>query len=271
MDKSIKEVFKEFCKERHAEDKGRNFNLLQEVYANTEFFDFNFLEKRYKDHLKLFTKVFKEHRAYFPYPNLSLPFANNFVKVSDSIYVFIREYEPNILTGSMYHFKDYKHLNIPFHIKLDGDYSTIFSDFYSDYIKEDISKYIEGLFRVVIETCENFEKISKSTVVVDKPSNPNLCEYYKRKKASAIKVPQRPIYYVLNGNKATMEKQYKAIRYTGTLEYSHAFKVRGHWRHIGEKTLGKDRNGEYRITGYTWVTEYVKGEGELSKRIRVCK
>ena len=35
----ITEVFKQFCKERHAEDKGKNFNLLQEVYANTELFD----------------------------------------------------------------------------------------------------------------------------------------------------------------------------------------------------------------------------------------
>jgi hypothetical protein len=35
----VTEAFKQFTKERHAEDKGKNFNLLQEVYASTEFFD----------------------------------------------------------------------------------------------------------------------------------------------------------------------------------------------------------------------------------------
>ena len=36
---TIQEVFKQFCKERHAEDKGKNYDLLQETYASTEFFD----------------------------------------------------------------------------------------------------------------------------------------------------------------------------------------------------------------------------------------
>ena len=57
----------------------------------------------------------------------------------------------------------------------------------------------------------------------------------------------------------------------GNLEYSFAFKVRGHWRHINEGTFGKDRNGNYNVKGYTWVTEYTKGEGELAKRIRVIE
>ena len=42
----IIEAFHQFCKERHAEDKGKNFNLLQEIYSKTEFFDISFLEDK---------------------------------------------------------------------------------------------------------------------------------------------------------------------------------------------------------------------------------
>ena len=41
----VTELFKQFCKERHAEDKGKNYDKLQEVYANTELFDLSFLPK----------------------------------------------------------------------------------------------------------------------------------------------------------------------------------------------------------------------------------
>ena len=44
MTKNIQDSFKQFCKERHAEDKGRNYDMLQEIYANTEFFDTTLLE-----------------------------------------------------------------------------------------------------------------------------------------------------------------------------------------------------------------------------------
>ena len=44
---SIHDTFKQFCKERHAEDKGKNFNLLQEVYANTELFDISLYDYPY--------------------------------------------------------------------------------------------------------------------------------------------------------------------------------------------------------------------------------
>ena len=37
--KTIHDVFERFQKDRHNEDKGRNFNLLQEVYSKTELFD----------------------------------------------------------------------------------------------------------------------------------------------------------------------------------------------------------------------------------------
>lgn len=43
----------------------------------------------------------------------------------------------------------------------------------------------------------------------------------------------------------------------GRIDWSHRWLVRGHWRrHPG---LGKDRNGDYCIDGFTWVVDHEKG------------
>lgn len=47
------------------------------------------------------------------------------------------------------------------------------------------------------------------------------------------------------------------------IEYSYRFEVRGHWRKLSEGSIGKDRNGEYKIEGYTWVNEHEKGSKDL--------
>lgn len=53
-------------------------------------------------------------------------------------------------------------------------------------------------------------------------------------------------------------------------EYS--WEVMGHWRRlINPNTLGKNRKGEYIVEGWTYVMPYVKGTGELMKKVRVIK
>lgn len=42
-----------------------------------------------------------------------------------------------------------------------------------------------------------------------------------------------------------------------TIDYSHRFAVRGHWRRVSG--IGKDRQGNYCIQGYTWVVDSIKG------------
>ena len=123
---------------------------------------------------------------------------------------------------------------------------------------------------MVIGECLTLNELSKKSITVDKPTD-TKCEYYRRKRKPALKVPQRPIYYVLGEKHEDTSKKQAQIKAIGNLEYSFSFHVRGHWRRIGEKTLGKDRNGNYNVKGYTWITEYIKGEGELVKRIRVVE
>lgn len=45
------------------------------------------------------------------------------------------------------------------------------------------------------------------------------------------------------------------------IDWSHRWLVRGHWRKTD--ALGKDRNGDYCVAGYTWVKDHEKGPQEL--------
>ena len=52
-------------------------------------------------------------------------------------------------------------------------------------------------------------------------------------------------------------------------EYSHRFRVRGHWRNC--KGIGKDENDNYCVIGKTWVKDGIKGpdDKQLVEKIRV--
>jgi hypothetical protein len=41
------------------------------------------------------------------------------------------------------------------------------------------------------------------------------------------------------------------------IDWSHRWEVRGHWRTIDR--IGKDRDGNYCVSNFTWVSEYIKG------------
>ena len=41
------------------------------------------------------------------------------------------------------------------------------------------------------------------------------------------------------------------------IDWSHRWEVRGHWREVSG--IGKDREGDYTQTGFTWVKNHVKG------------
>lgn len=43
----------------------------------------------------------------------------------------------------------------------------------------------------------------------------------------------------------------------GAVDWSHAWEVRGHWRKTDG--LGKNREGQYVVSGFTWVSSHVKG------------
>ena len=284
----ITEIFKQFCKERHAEDKsqtkGKNFNLLQEVYANTELFDISLYDFSKDTETCKGSQIIKRDNtrsiSFITNKEVCLPFQNNFIKCEkEGSYIFIREYEPQFLTGSMY--TQYKFLkgNLPFAVKLFEDKQIVITTDITPLLKtgskviiDHLEEMAENLFVTIISALSVVSNLSNKSVVTDNYTNPNQkIEYFRRKHLPTIKVPSKPIYYILGEKSENVSPKYKSIQSRGHTEYSYSFSVRGHWRRISDKTYGKDRQGNYTILGHTWVTEYIKGEGELTKRLRVIK
>jgi hypothetical protein len=65
---------------------------------------------------------------------------------------------------------------------------------------------------------------------------------------------------------------YDGTIYGGKVDFSHRFSVRGHWRSLPEK-LGKDRDGNYSVHGWTWVSDYIKGPEDkpLIRKTRIVE
>ena len=295
---NIKDAFKAFCKERHAEDKGRNFDLLQEVYANTELFDLSFLPLITKEEIESFFGVGNKaniknengKEVYtIPLINLqefALPFESVFCKTregEDSVHIFMREYSPTLITGTVisHSLKGSVRLTSPFQIdlkigeiKIDTTSLFKYTQSLMDFFNEDQSKYgtiVEvALYTIIGDIFFTFKTLCglpKHSVVSDTPKH---SDYYTRKHGSTIKVC-KPIYYVLNKDEEKEKRTYKRIKPLGHLAFDHSFKVIGHWRRISPHTYGKNRQGKYVVTGMTWVKEHTRGEGELMKKIRVVK
>lgn len=58
---------------------------------------------------------------------------------------------------------------------------------------------------------------------------------------------------------------------TRHIDWTHKWLVRGHWRKLTSASLGKDREGNYNVKGYTWVSEHEKGPEDalVVKKVRV--
>ncbi len=280
--KDIKEVFTRFQKDRHNEDKGRNFNLLQEIYSKTELFDITRIKSLEKYKISNTIQECLILQGDF-LKDVSLPFECMLIHVDDrqyaiqstlvssSTYIFIREFDPIHITGAIVEMSNEYRRNLPFTVNTltgvvivnDKDYKKCLGNsIFSYYSKEE-------LFSLVANTLKLLNSLNTKTVIADVPTNPKAT-YYRRKGNSAIKVPNKNIYYVINKGDTNSEKH---IVFTGTKEVSHAFRVRGHWRILeNSENFGKDRHGNRCIKGYTWVTEYVKGdESDILRKVHIVK
>jgi hypothetical protein len=58
----------------------------------------------------------------------------------------------------------------------------------------------------------------------------------------------------------TMKKSYPEPAFSREIDWNMQWWVRGHWRKLpSDQILGKDRTGEYKVKGFTWVTEHLRG------------
>ena len=292
QDTPILELFKQFCKARHAENKGKNYNLLQEVFAKAELFDMSLLE----DNAKLYPRDFMSNHRFEGRKNeelvvksdylkgLALPFEVVFCKLpseeNGDVFTFMREYEPMVITGVVGSHTPTCQLNSTFKIDLENGVLTLsmyalykYANWLRMYkIKEDeIEQYVKLLIAITLSGifCPLYRLSNLPTYATAKDM-PRKHEYYKRKNLSTIKV-LRPIYYVLDKSEEKKHNKYNRIKPVGSIEFTHSFHVRGHWRKISDGSIGKDRAGNRTVHNHTWVKEYVKGDGEFIRKLRILK
>ena len=292
----VTELFKEFQKDRLKEAKKSDYDYMQEIYANTELFDFTNIPYSQEFGYSLLSLKMSETKDKYimsiDMGKFSMPFENVFVLNAQSEEAeegfFIREKEPNFYSCAIYNLWKNKKQNLPYswgakqNIPLFIDFNNqiiwmykkdfIFSNapLYQKMLQDKKLYLIKGLiFKIPCLVIENFNKLSERSILTDIPYNQTEYYAFKDKSKKTIKVTNRPIYYVLD--KKDYEKKNYNIKSIGKLEYSHAFKVRGHWRRIDEKSVGKDRTGNYKIKGFTWVIDHIRGQGELVNRVRIVK
>lgn len=65
------------------------------------------------------------------------------------------------------------------------------------------------------------------------------------------------------------KKNFDPSMYSSKIDWSHRWEVMGHWRKIDG--IGKDREGEYKVRGFTWIIPHVRGpeDKKIVKKIRV--
>ena len=264
----VQQMFDDYCNWRlHEVNNKKDYDYCVEQFAKTELFDLRLKDSDYKVSVNLINDEIPYIENYTDY---ALPFERQFVKLPKendiSISMFIGEYAPTIITGTLF---------LNFNGLYDATAFTILSDgkVQINFIKDEehYKKYTTMAVMTTLQIVLGvLTKLNKHTVVEDKPIG--VVKYYRRKLAPTIKVKDRPIYYVLDKKYKSSESYRFCIKNPiGKLSPTHAFKVRGFWRTFNGKQLGKNREGERVVEGYTWVKEHVRGHGDLKKKLRVVK
>lgn len=262
-------------------------NVLGEL-AQTEMFDISnyvkelpVVEKVCKDFIK-----FGKRATYVQcniYSKLSLPFENTLVKINEreqtfknmtfhlENHVFIHENSPEELTGFLVcTLEAYNRPDVDIQVVLEPiviNRSGLLMLFTKDDEPESERETGCRLITRALVTLDNLRECK----VYDYTAHSFSPKYIRRKGCPTLKIDNRPIYYVMNkDDKETKPRNIDLSK--GRLSCSYAFKVRGHWRTLhNPKTIGLDRNGQRTVLGSTWIKEYIKGEGDLIKRVRVIK
>lgn len=278
----VTEMFKLYQDQILKEAKKSEKDYIKETFAKAELFDVSNLEHRV-DLINFIPKHIGNNLVCPVLEEITLPFEVCFVKVYDDAEetngIFIKEYSPEYLTGAVFlisrRFGLHTQLIMPFTLDINRLELIIESNIVK---KELLRKFgwninlvpeleivqFKDIAMIIHIALHSINRVNEYATLVDCT---NKKEYYALKGKPTIKRENRIIYYLLDRKKYE-NRQYN-IQPITKLEYSHCFRVRGHWRRFDG--IGKNRQGIREINGYTWVKDYTKGEGELIKKVRVVK
>ena len=264
----VQDLFKQYQKERLKEAKKSEQDYIKEIFSTTELFDLTNIPATKEQYI--LEHISDTEAIVESYPTITLPFANCFLKIYEGQQrgtLFVREYSPTLLSGSNQLDINNAHFNFPFLFDLETNKLEITVD-----LQDKLLEVSNGMMdysnikNIILVTLYNINRLNTHKVLVDHLTKP---EYYSFTNKPTVKINNRPIYYVLDKN--TYNRRRYNIKAVTKLTPSYAFRVRGHWRTINSNSLGKDRNGEYKVKGHTWVIDYIKGQGEVVHKLRVIK
>jgi len=252
-------------------------NDIIEMVATSEIFDISNLPIIKQD---CSIKTFNEKYYYVTsetISNLSLPFTNNIVKTGvrqmsmftqqfeTENYVHISEIEPHEYIGSIIFTMEHEKKHI-IHIT---PFKIINEKIIMINKEKESKEEMTNALTVIHKALNIINNLPKHKTYSFTPKEYKT-EYYRRKNASTIKITNRPIYYVLE-SKSNPDK-IRVNHNQGYLKCEYSFRVRGHWRALhNSESIGVNRDNKRIVKGYTWIREYIKGDGELVKRVRLVK
>lgn len=192
----------------------------------------------------------------------SLPFANQFIELSkciidvnrsEGIYIkiagiLVKEDAPNQITCAVYcGLKDDADVknDAPWRYAILGAQIPIRETFHT--LLPESYKYVILRAFSTVNYC--LELLNSRTEYGETPANFVLKKGVGK---AASRTEIRKIVHI-RPYKSQATQEYDGL----PIDWSHRWKVRGHWRKI--HTVGKNREGEYGVHGFTWVVDHVKG------------
>lgn len=272
--KLTSELFKEFTERVLNEHKNNKetYDYCIDVYSETQLFDLSNLKiETVPMTINEFNQVEIEDKQY------NIPFSSVFIKINDSINVFLHNKSDFIITGMITLKDSNKEIRMPIVIENDlflnqskirindnrfKNLLTTLEDTFKN--KEFIDIYV-AFCGYVAFSLDVLNELQNKTVLYDEPTQIKTTYYrYKNKNKGVRKVNNKPIYIILNKEKHANKMKYDNINKQGKITYNISFAVIGHWRRLKDNyRLGKDRNGIYNIKGFTWVNSFIKGNKNM--------
>lgn len=215
----------------------------------------------------------------------AIPQSSVFIKVNEDTQIFFNDFNAENITGcycrnNMTNKRGVFNLNYPFVINLKANILNMHECYsIASMGKQDLMKELEirgfepiTAMAISLEIQQNIRKalsifmlMNKNIVLIDDNSNSKPKYYrYNDKNKGVIRFNPKPTYIVLSEEKHKTLKNYDNIISNGKIERCFSFPVMGHWRRLSsQERIGKDKQDNYTIQGYTWVKDFIKGNKDM--------
>jgi len=134
-----------------------------------------------------------------------------------------------------------------------------------DFCNEDFTNVTNGILTKFIKAI--FSRLDKKNIHYVQNARKIIERGRIDGKFIKIKYAPKDVIYLSNIKK--LKKDMPGIVKKIINKPSYAYEVMGHWRKVSDNTIGKNRQGERGVHGFTWINAHTRGKGELIKKVRI--